>query len=314
MFVIMAGSAATAPPASAKTPVIGLLDAGERLDWWAAFKQQLRELGYIEGQNVAFEARYAAGKNERLPALAKELAQRQVRVIVTGGSVATQAALGASRSIPIVTATGDSPVAAGIASSLGRPGGTVTGVTSISDDLDNKRLELVREVVPKLSRLAVLWRADNPVSARRARAIEPTAQSMKLELRRYAIKTADELPDAFSMMARDRAGAVFVIAGPQIFPDRERIGALALKYRLPSIHTVSEYADAGGLMAYGPSYPELFRRAALYVDKILKGAKPGDLPIEQPTQISLVINLKTAHALGMTIPPPILLRAERLIE
>jgi ABC-type uncharacterized transport system substrate-binding protein len=158
MFVVMAGSAAAGPPSSGKTPVIGLLDAGERLDWWTAFKQQLRDLGYIEGQNIAFEARYAAGNNARLPALANELAQRHVRVIVTGGSVATQAALGATRTIPIVTATGDSPVAAGIASSLGRPGGTVTGVTSISDDLDNKRLELLRDVLPKLSRLALLWR------------------------------------------------------------------------------------------------------------------------------------------------------------
>ena len=294
--------------------MIGLLDAGERLEWWAAFKQQLSDLGHVEGRTVAFEPRYAAGKVERLPALARELTHMKVRVIVTGGSVATQAALGATTTIPIVTATGDDPVATGVAASLARPGGNVTGMTSISDDLDAKRLELLREVMPKLSRLAMLWHAENPVSVRRARAVEPVAQSMKLELRRFGIGSGDELPRAFAAMTQERAAAVFVIAGPQLFADRERLAALALKHHLPSMHTQSEYVDAGGFISYGPSYPDLFRRAALYVDKILKGAKPGELPIEQPTQISLVINLKTAKALGATIPNAILLRAGRVIE
>jgi putative ABC transport system substrate-binding protein len=311
---VLSGAGASSAQPSTKAPVIGLLDAGERLEWWAAFKQQLRDLGYVEGRTVAFEARYAAGKVDRLPALAREFVKLNVRVIVTGGSVATQAAIGATTTIPIVTATGDDPVAAGYAASLARPGGNVTGMTSISDDLDAKRLELLREVVPKLSRLALLWHAQNPASGRRARAIEPTTQAMKLNVRRFPINSTVELPDAFSTMAQERAGAVFVIAGPQLFPDRERLAALALKYRLPSIHTQSEYVDAGGLFSYGPSYPDLFRRAAVYVDKILKGAKPGDLPIEQPTAVSLVINLKTAHALGISIPRSVLLRAERVIE
>jgi len=311
---VLSGAGASSAQPSTKAPVIGLLDAGERFEWWAAFKQQLRDLGYVEGRTIAFEARYAAGKAERLPALAKELAQLNVRVIVTGGSVATRAVIAATTTIPIVTATGDDPVAAGYAASLARPGGNVTGMTSISDDLDAKRLEILKEVMPRLTRLALLWRTDNPVSGRRAHAVEPVARSMKLDLRRFALKSGDELPTAFAAIAQERTEAVFVIAGPQLFVDRERLAALALKHRLPSIHTQSEYVDAGGLLSYGPSYPELFRRAAVYVDKILKGAKPGDLPIEQPTQVSLVVNLKTAHALGMSIPRSVLLRAERVIE
>jgi len=284
------------------------------MEWWEAFRQQLRDLGHVEGRNVAFEPRYAAGHVERLQALARELARLKVSVIVTGGSVATRAAIDATTAIPIVMATGDDPVAAGIVTSLARPGGSVTGVTSLSDDLDAKRLELLREVMPKLSRLALLWHADNPVSGRRVRAVEPVAQSMKLDVRRFPIKSGDELPGAFAAMAQERAGAVFVVAGPQLFVDRERLAGLALKHRLPSMHTQSEYVDAGGLISYGPSYPDLFRRAAVYVDKILKGAKPGELPIEQPTQVSLLVNLKTAQALGVTMPRSVLLRAERVIE
>jgi len=187
-------------------------------------------------------------------------------------------------------------------------------MTSISDDLDAKRLEILREIMPKLSRLAILWRTDNPVSGRRAHAVEPVAQSMKIDLRRFALGSGDELPTAFAAIARERGEAVFVIAGPQLFADRERLAALAVKHRLPTMHTQSDYVDAGGFISYGPSYRDLFRRAAVYVDKILRGAKPADLPIEQPTQVSLVINLKTAHALGLTIPRSVLLRAERVIE
>jgi putative tryptophan/tyrosine transport system substrate-binding protein len=311
---VLSGGGASSAQSSAKPPVIGLLDAGQRMEWWEAFRQQLRDLGHVEGRNVSFEPRYAAGNTERLSALARELGQLKVRVIVTGGSIATRAAIDATAGIPIVMATGDDPVTTGIVTSLARPGGRVTGVTSISDDLDAKRLELLREVMPKLSRLALIWHAENPVSARRAGAVEPVAQSLKLELRRFGIKSADELPPAFAAMAQERAGAVFVIAGPQLFPDRERLAGLALKHRLPSMHTQSEYVDAGGFISYGPSYPDLFRRAAVYVDKILKGAKPGELPIEQPTQVSLLVNLKTAQALGVIVTRSLLLRAERVIE
>jgi putative ABC transport system substrate-binding protein len=297
-----------------KTPVIGLLDAGERLEWWAAFRQQLRDLGYVEGQNVAFEARFARGTFERLPTLAEELVRRKVAVIVTSGSVATQTALRATTTIPIVTATGDDPVSLGVAESLARPGGNVTGVTSLSGELTRKRFELLREVFPKIDRLAVLWHRDNPGSANAMRDLEAAARSSKVALRVQAVKSADELTGAFSAMTQEHARAVFVIADPLFFSERRRISDLAIKHKLPSIYGVSDYVEAGGLLSYGASYSELFRRAAVYVDKILKGAKPGDLPIEQPTKLELVINLKTARALGVAIPRLVLLRADQVIE
>jgi putative ABC transport system substrate-binding protein len=299
---------------TAKAPVIGLLDGGERLEWWAAFRQQLRELGYVEGRNVAFEARYARGKFETLPALAEDLVRLKVALIVTSGRVATQAAMRATSVIPIVTATGDDPVEAGLVTSLGRPGGNVTGVTSLGAGLVGKRFELLLEILPKLSRLAVLWDGKNPTAAAALRELEAAAGRAKVALQRADVKSGDELAHAFSAMTREHAGAVFVIADPMLYAERRRIGDLALKHRLPSMHGVPDYVEAGGLVSYGPSYANLFRRAAAYVDKILKGARPGDLPIEQPTEIALILNLKTARALGVTIPPSILLRAERVIE
>ncbi len=308
-----AAPASSAQP-TGKAPAIGLLDAGERLEWWAAFRQQLRELGYVEGQNASFEARFASGKFERLPEMAQELVRLKVAVIVTSSRVATQAAVRATTTIPIVTATGDDPVTAGLVASLARPGGNVTGMTSLSGELTRKRFELLREVLPKISRLAVLWHRDNPGSAVAMRDLEAAARSSKVELQVRGIKSADELIGAFSAMTREHARAVFVIADPLFFSERRRISDLAIKHQLPSFHGVSEYAEAGGLFSYGPSYSDLFRRAAVYVDKILKGAKPGDLPIEQPTKFELVINLKTARALGVTIPRLILLRADRVID
>jgi len=274
---------------AARAPVIGLLDAGERLEWWAAFRQQLRELGYIDGQNVAFEARYAGGKPEQLPALARELVRRNVAVIVTSGTAAALDARRATVKIPIVMATGADHESLGFVS-LARPGGNVTGMSSISLALTGKRLELLREVLPKMSRLAVLWHADNIGSAPIIRELETAARSSRITLQNFGVRTANELAGAFSAATRERAEAVFVVAGPFTFPERQRIAELALKHRLPSMHGPSEYVEAGGLLSYAPSYADLFRRAAVYVDKILKGAKPGDLPIEQPTRFELVIN------------------------
>src|SRR5438093_2767137 len=308
-----AAPASSAQP-TGKAPAIGLLDAGERLEWWAAFRQQLRELGYVEGQNASFEARFASGKFERLPEMAQELVRLKVAVIVTSGRVATQAAVRATTTIPIVTATGDDPVTAGLVASLARPGGNVTGMTSLSGELTRKRFELLREVLPKISRLAVLWHRDNPGSAVAIRDLEAAARSSKVELQFRGIKSADELIGAFSSMTREHARAVVVIADPPFFSEIRRISDLAIKHQLPSFHGVSEYAEAGGLFSYGPSYSDLFRRAAVYVDKILKGAKPGDLPIEQPTKFELVINLKTAKALGLTIPQTLLVRADEVIQ
>jgi len=299
---------------TAKAPVIGLLDAGERLEWWAAFKQQLQELGYVEGQNVVFEARFARGKPEQLPALAQDLVRRNVAVIVTGGHAAAVDAKRATGKIPIVTATAGRHVSRGLAVSLARPGGNVTGLSTIGGDLTGKRLQLLREVLPGMSRLAVLWHADNIGSAPIIRELEAAARSSKLTLQNLGISSAQELAEAFSVAVRERAEAIFVVASPLTFPERRRIAELALKHRLPSMHGPSEYVKAGGLLSYAPSYPDLFRRAAVYVDKILKGAKPGDLPIEEPTKFELVINLKTAKALGVAIPRAVLLRADSVIE
>jgi putative ABC transport system substrate-binding protein len=310
---MVSAAVGNAQPA-AKAPVVGLLDAGKRLEWWAALKDELRGLGYVEGRNIAFEARYAEGQTERLPTLAGELIRLKPAVIVTGARAATQAAAKATTTIPIVTATGDSPVAAGLAASFARPGGNITGVTSIAEQLTGKRLEMLKEVMPRLTRLGVLWHAGNPASETQATEAETAARAMKIDVQRLAIMRADDLPRAFATATHERVQAVLVIGGPMFYTERERIGALALKHRLPTMHSVSEYVDAGGLISYGPSYAGLFRRAALYVDKILKGAKPGDLPIEQPTQISMIVNLKTARALSVTVPQPILLRAERVIE
>jgi putative ABC transport system substrate-binding protein len=299
---------------TAKAPVIGLLDAGERLEWWAAFRQQLRELGYVEGQNVAFEARFGRGKPEQLPALAQELVRLNVAVIVTGGTAAALDAKRATGNIPIVMATGADHVSLGLVASLARPGRNVTGMSSIHSELTGKRLELLREILPKMTRLAVLWHADNIGSAPAVRDLEAAARSSKVALQNLGVSTAKELAGAFSAATREHAEAVFVVGNPLFFAERLRIAELALKHRLPSMHGPSEFVEAGGLLSYAPSYPDLFRRAALYVDKILKGAKPGDLPIEQPTKFELVINLKTAKALGVAIPQAVLLRADRLIE
>jgi len=297
-----------------KAPVIGLLDTGRREEWWTAFRQQLRELGYVEGQNVAFETRFAGGKLEQLPALAEDLLRLKVAVIVTAGTAAARVAKTATNTTPIVFATGSDWVGAGHVASLAHPGGNMTGVTSISSGLASKRLEILREVVPKLSRLAALWHKDNPGSDASLRELEGTARSSKVALQVLGIKTPDEISGAFSAMTRERAQAVFAISGPLFFAERGTIADLAIKRRLPSIHSTPEYVQAGGLLSYGPSYVDLFRRAAIYVDKILKGANPADLPIEQPTRLELDINLKTARAIGLTIPRLLLLRADRVIE
>lgn len=298
----------------AKAPIIGLLDGSERLEWWAAFRQQLRKLGYVEGQNIALETRFAGGNVEQLPVLAQELVRLNVAVIVTGGTATAVEAKRASGKIPIVMASGGDQVSHGLAVSLARPGRNVTGMASVSSDLTGKRLELLREVFPKMSRLAVLWHADNIGSTTAVRDLEIAARLSKIALQNLGISTGKDLSDAFSAATRERAEAVFVVASPFTFPERQKIAELALKHRLPSMHGPSEYVDAGGLLSYGPHYPDLYRRAAVYVDKILKGAKPGDLPIEQPTKFELVINRKTAMALGVTIPQAVLIRADRVIE
>jgi putative ABC transport system substrate-binding protein len=299
---------------SAKKTVIGLLDGGERLQWWDAFRQQLLELGYVEGRTVSFESRYAKGNIELLPAMAKELIDLKVAVIITSGGAAAVAASRATRKIPIVMASGADQVSLGLVSSLARPGGNVTGVSSLPPDLMAKRFELLREVVPRSSRLAVLWHADNAPSMASVRELDASAARSRVALQSFGIRAADELAETFSAMTRQHVEAVVVVNSPLVFGERRTIVELALKHKVPAIYGSADYADVGGLLSYGPSYPELYRRAASYVDKILKGANPGDLPIEQPATFELVINAVTARALGIALSPAMRARANRVIQ
>ena len=301
--------------ASDKIPLVGTLDYSApdeaRLNWWNAFRQALQELGYVEGRSIRFESRWAQGRSERLPGLAAELVRLRVDVLVTGGGESARAAKKATAAIPIVMATGADPVRLGLVESLGRPGGNVTGVTSLSTELIAKRVELLRELLPKISRVAVL--SDGaPNSLMSVQEVEASARFLGIATHPIGVAGPNDLDQAFSAAAKQQA--VIVIASPPMFTTRKRIADLALKNRLPSVVGGREYAEAGGLFSYAVSYPELFRRAALYVAKILKGVKPADLPVEQPTKLELVINLKTAKALGLTIPPSLLARADRVIE
>jgi len=307
-------SATSTAQSNARVTVIGLLDAGERLAWWDSFQEEFHKLGYVEGQNVSFEKRYAKGNLDSLPALARELVQRKVAVIVTGGAAAAVAAQRATRKIPIVMASGTDQVSLGLAENLARPGGNVTGLSSINSELMAKRFEMLRRILPKSSKLAVLWHADNAPSMASVRDLEASAGQSRIAFQSFGIRSGEELPDVFSAMTRERVDALVVVNNPFIYGERKGIFELALKHKIPTMYGAAEYVEAGGLLSYAPSYPEMFRHAATYVDKILKGAKPGDLPIEGPTRIELVINLKTARALGLTIPQPLLVSADRVIQ
>ena len=281
---------------------------------WKAFRDGLRELGYVEGQNVIFESRWGDGQVGRLRGLAAELIDAKVDILATATSEAALAAKQATSSIPIVTATGADPVELGLVASLARPGGNVTGVFSMSNELAGKRLELLKQLIPRVSRVAFLRDSDNRASALNLREAESAARILGLTVQGVGVRGPKELDAAFVAMKRARADAVIVGENTPFFADRRRIADLAVMHRLPTVAQAKEYAEAGGLVSYGPDYPDQFRRAATFVDKILKGAKPGDLPVEQPTKFELVINLKTAKALGLTIPPSLLARADQVIE
>jgi putative ABC transport system substrate-binding protein len=306
-------------PAWAQLPAkvyrIGYLETGVvRPRPWEAFRERLRELGYVEGQTVVFETRWADGQIDRLPGLAAELARLEVDVVVTAGSPAARAAKNTTTSIPIVMATGGDPVGLGLVASLARPGGNVTGLTTLSRELSGKRLEMLREALPRVSRIGMLWHRTSDIDALTRRETEEAARTLGIPLKAHGVDGPDGFDRALSAIVADRAGAVLVATSPMFFGHRRQLADLAVKHRLPIMFAFREYAEAGGLMAYGPSYAELFRRAAGYVDKILKGAKPADLPIEQPTKFELVINLKTVKALGLTIPQSVLLRADEVIQ
>ncbi|MBI5627878.1 MAG: ABC transporter substrate-binding protein [Candidatus Rokubacteria bacterium] len=303
--------------APAKVPRIGFLSPLSPTDnphVLEAFRQGLRELGYVEGQTIAIEYRIGEGRPERLPALAADLVRLKVDVIVTGGAAASEVARRATSTIPIVFAVTDDPVAEGLVASLARPGGNITGLASIGGEVVGKQLELLKEVAPKVSRVAVLQNPSNPGHPHNLRRAEGAARALGLQLQVLEARTPAEIDAAFAAMRSQRAGGVLVLRDPLFHTQRTQIAALAAKSRLPAVYGIREQAEAGGLMAYGANVLLMYRRAATYVDRILKGAKPSDLPVEQPTKFELVVNLKTAKAAGLTIPQSILLRADEVIQ
>jgi putative ABC transport system substrate-binding protein len=279
-----------------------------------AFVQGMRELGYVENKNLAIEWRFADGKNERLAGLAAELVQLKVDVIVAAGVPPTSAAQKATSTIPIVMGNSIDPVGSGFVASLARPGGNITGLSSLIVDLSPKHFEMLRSMVPKLSRVAILVNPANSGHATILKSVQTAAQKSSVKLLPVQARNPQEIESAFSTMTRENAEAV-IVANDGVFTQQQRqIAKLAAKHRLPSVTLRREYVEAGGLMSYGPSFVEQYRRAATHVDKIFKGAKPGDLPVEQPTKFELIINRKTAKALGLTIPQSLLISADKVIE
>jgi len=307
--------------AEAQQPVkitrIGYLDAvslsvnAARVE---AFRQSLRKLGYVEGKNIFIEWRSADGKLDRLPALAAELVHLKVDIIVTGGRSATRAAKEATSTIPIVMTQDSDPVANGFVASLARPGGNITGLSTLAPELSGKQLELMKETIPKLSRVAVFGSSTSPGNAQSLREVELAARAFKVQLQYLDVLDPKDIETAFRAASNGRADGVLVLNSPVFASRQTQVVDLAVKSRLPAIYWRSDFVEAGGLMSYGASQNDLDRRAAAYVDKILKGTKPADLPVEQPTKFELVINLKTAKQIGVTIPQKVLARADRVIK
>jgi putative ABC transport system substrate-binding protein len=301
----------------AKIPRIGYL-TGASLSAIAAraeaFRQGLRELGYVEGKNIVVEWRSPEGKADRLPVLVAELVRLKVDIILSGGPTTTHAAKEATNTIPIVMAKDIDPVGSGFVASLARPGGNITGLSSLSVDISGKRLELLKEIVPKLSRVAILGTSTVPGYAPSLRETELAAGAFGVKLQSLDVVDPKNTETAFREASKGRAGAVLVLGSPVFNSQRKQIADLAVKSRLPAIYYAPEWVEEGGLMSYGVSYTDLARRAATYVDKILKGAKPADLPVEQPIKFEFIINLKAAKQIGLTIPPNVLARADRVIR
>jgi ABC-type uncharacterized transport system substrate-binding protein len=281
---------------------------------YGPFVPAMREVGYVEGKNLVIEWRAAEGKFERLPGFAAELVQLKVDVIVTIGPQATSAAQKATATIPIVMVVSHDPVAGGLVASLAHPGGNITGLSNFSVGLGPKHVEMMQSMVPKLSRLALLVNPTNAGHVTILKSIETAAQKLRIKIQPVQAQTAQEVDNAFSAMAREKAGAVIVTLDPFFVQQRRQIVELAAKYRLPSLSPFREYVEAGGLMSYGQNLANQYRRMATFVDKILKGAKPGDIPVEQPTTLELYINGKTAKALGLKIPQSLLISADKVIE
>jgi len=311
LLTLAAPLAAEAPPAG-KIPRVGILAQNSPL--WEDFRQGLRDLGYVEGRTIVIEYRWGEGSDEQFPRLAADLARLGADVIVAWGTPATLAAKNATNTIPIVMTGNGDPVGTGLVASLARPGGNITGLSSHNPGLEAKRLELLKELVPNLSHVAVLWNPANPLHGGLVREVKATASQLGVRLELVGVQGSTEFDAAFATMKKTRPDALIVEPDNFFYFHRKRIVDFATTSHLPAVFTLRGFADAGGLLAYGANYSALFRRAAIYVDKILKGAKPADLPVEQPTKFELVINLKTAKALGLTIPPSLRLRADQVIE
>ena len=314
---ILVASLAAEAQQPKNVPRIGFLSAASAASISArreAFRQGLRELGYVEGTNIIMEYRYAEGKLERLSELAAELVRLKVDVLVTAGPTATRPAKEAISTIPIVMAFDSDPVGNGFVASLARPGGNITGLSTLSPEISGKQLELLQEIVPSLLRVAVLGNALVPGNAQVLRETETTAQAFRVQLQYIDVPGPQDIETAFREASQARADAVLVLNNPVVTAQRTQAADLAVKSRLPAIYLAREFVEAGGLMSYEVNIDDLFRRAATYVDKILKGTKPADLPVEQPMKFELVINLKTAKALGLTIPPTILFQATEVLQ
>jgi len=317
VVVLLAVAVSAKAQQTAKIPRIGYLGGAtpsavsDRIE---AFRQGLRELGYIEGENLVIEWRPAEGKFDRLPALAAELVRLKVNIIVTGGPASTRAAKAATSTIPIVMAQDNDPVANGFVASLARPGGNITGLATLSPEIGGKRLELLKEIVPKLSRVAVLGTSTDPANAQLLKEVEFAAGALGVKLQYLDVLDPKDIETAFRDASKGRAEAVLALASPVLISQRAQLADLAVKSRLPAIYYSTEYVEAGGLMTYGVNLNDLARRAATYVDKILKGRKPADLPVEQPKKFEFIINLKAAKQIGLTIPQSVLYRADRVIK
>jgi putative tryptophan/tyrosine transport system substrate-binding protein len=320
-FITLLGGAAAWPLAAraqqpGKLPTIGFLGSTTPTihgQWAAVFVQRLRELGWIEARNISIEYRWAEGRNDRAAEIASEFVRLKVNVIVTWGTAPVVAAKQATAVIPIVFATAGDPVATGLVVSLARPGGNLTGLSNQARDLAGKRLELLREIIPDLRRLAILSNIETPIGALEVGEVQAAARTLDLEVLPLEIRRAEDIAPAFESL-KGRAQAIYVVSEPLIASNRVRMNTLALGARLPTLYGLREYVEAGGLMSYGPNTPDLFRRSAEIVDKILRGAKPGEIPVEQPTKFDLVINLTTAKALGLDIPATVLARVDEVIE
>jgi putative ABC transport system substrate-binding protein len=297
-----------------KIPRIGVLFIGGRNQpHLEAFKQGLRERGYTEGKNIILEYRYAEGKEDRLPELAAELVHLKIDVIVVTADVSAHAAQQVSKTIPIVLTTGD-PVTWGLADSLAKPGGNVTGLSVLLADLSGKRVEILKETFPKLTRLATLWNPTERVATPVFKETSAAARALSLQIHSFEVQTLQDIEKALVEIPKLRSGALLVLLSPLVTLHSKRIVELALKQHLPGMYPTRQFAEEGGLMAYGPLIGDLYRRAATYVDKILKGAKPADLPVEQPMKFEFIVNLKAAKQIGLTIPPNVLVRADKVIK